>query len=50
LNLRTIQTLLGHSNPMTTAKYTQMTEEAAQNGNLMINAMIDHLQIQCAAS
>lgn len=45
LNLRTIQKLLGHASPVTTAKYTQMTEEAAQNGSLMINAMIDRLHI-----
>jgi len=50
LNLRTIQKLLGHASPVTTAKYTQMTEEAAQNGHLMINAMIDRLQIDWVAS
>jgi integrase/recombinase XerD len=50
LNLRTIQALLGHASPVTTAKYTQMTQEAAQNGSRMINAMMDHLQITWVAA
>lgn len=45
VNLRTIQTLLGHASPVTTAIYTRMTQEAAQNGALMINAVVDRLQI-----
>ncbi len=50
LNLRTIQKLLGHASPVTTAKYTQMTEEAAQNGRRLINGMIDRLQIEWVAA
>jgi len=45
INLRSIQTLLGHVSPVTTAIYTRMTEEAQQNSALMINALIDRFTI-----
>lgn len=45
VNLRSIQTLLGHASPVTTAIYTKMTHEAQQNSGLMLNAMIDRLTI-----
>ena len=45
VNLRSIQTLLGHSSPVTTAKYTRMTEEVQQNSALMLNALVERLRI-----
>ena len=45
VNLRTIQKILGHASPVTTARYTQMTEEAAQNGSLLVNAIIDRIHV-----
>jgi len=45
VNLRSIQTYLGHVSPDTTAKYTRMTQEAAQNSALMVNALIDQFDI-----
>jgi len=45
VNLRSIQTLLGHASPVTTARYTRMTHEAQQNSALMINALVDRLQV-----
>lgn len=45
VNLRSIQTLLGHASPVTTARYTRMTQEAQQNSALMINALVDQLQV-----
>jgi len=44
-NLRSIQTFLGHADPKTTALYTRMTEEVAQNNALMLNDIIDSLSI-----
>lgn len=46
LNLRSIQLFLGHSSPDTTAKYTRMTQEAAQNSALMLNDLVDSLSIR----
>ena len=45
LSLRSIQLFLGHSSPDTTAKYTRMTQEVAQNSALMLNDLIDTLSI-----
>lgn len=45
VNLRSIQTLLGHASPVTTARYTRMTDEARQNSALMINALVDRLRV-----
>ena len=50
VNLRTIQVFLGHSSPITPAKYCKMTEQAEQNNALMLNAMIERLDIQWVAS
>jgi site-specific recombinase XerD len=50
VNLRSIQTLLGHASPVTTARYTRMTQEAQQNSALMINALIDRLQVDWVSS
>jgi len=44
-SLRSIQTFLGHADPKTTAIYTRMTEEVAQNSALMLNDIIDSLSI-----
>jgi site-specific recombinase XerD len=44
-SLRSIQTFLGHADPKTTAIYTRMTEEVAQNSTLMLNDIIDSLSI-----
>lgn len=45
LSLRSIQVFLGHASPDTTAKYTRMTQETAQNSALMLNDIIDGLSI-----
>ena len=50
VNLRSIQTLLGHVSPVTTAIYTRMTEQAQQNSALMINALVDQLVIEWKTS
>lgn len=50
VNLRSIQTLLGHASPVTTARYTRMTAEAQQNSALMINALVERLSIDWVAS
>lgn len=44
-SLRSIQTFLGHACPKTTAIYTRMTQEVAQNSALMLNDIIDSLDI-----
>lgn len=48
VNLRTIQTILGHVNADTTAKYTRLTKEVQQNSSLMINALVDQFTINWA--
>lgn len=50
LNLLTLQHLLGHASPDTTAKYTRMTQEAEQNGTQVIARLMDRLTIQWRAS
>jgi site-specific recombinase XerD len=45
VSLRAIQTHLGHASPITTARYTRMTEEVTQNSALMINDMLSDVQI-----
>ena len=44
-SLRSIQTFLGHASPKTTAIYTRMTEEVAQNSALILNGIVDSLDI-----
>jgi len=44
-NLRSIQAFLGHACPKTTALYTRMTQEVAQNSTLMLNDLVDSLNI-----
>jgi integrase/recombinase XerD len=46
VSLRAIQTHLGHASPITTARYTRMTEEVTQNSALMINDMLNDVQIE----
>ena len=44
-NLRSIQKFLGHACPKTTAIYTRMTEEVAQNSALMLNDIVDSIKV-----
>jgi len=44
-SLRSIQAFLGHACPKTTALYTRMTEEVAQNSRLLLNDIVDSLDI-----
>jgi integrase/recombinase XerD len=48
VSLRAIQTHLGHASPITTARYTRMTEEVTQNSALMINDMLSRVDITWA--
>ncbi len=43
LNLRAIQTEMGHECPKTTALYTQLTDVTKQNTRKLINRMLDRL-------
>jgi integrase/recombinase XerD len=45
LSLRAIQVFLGHASPITTARYTRMTQEAKYNSALTLNSIIDTLDI-----
>ena len=45
LNLRAIQTELGHENPQTTALYTQLTDPVQQDTARLINTMVSRLSI-----
>ncbi len=45
ISLRAIKTHLDHAIPITTARYTRMTEEVTQNSALMINDMLSDIQI-----
>jgi integrase/recombinase XerD len=49
VSLRAIQTHLGHASPITTARYTRMTEEVTQNSALMINDMLSGVDIDWVA-
>ena len=44
-SLRSIQVFLGHACPKTTALYTRMTKEVAQNSLLILNDIVDSLNI-----
>lgn len=46
LHLRALQTELGHSDPKTTALYTQLTIPSQQNTLALINGMVDKLDVQ----
>jgi len=50
VSLRSIQEFLGHASPITTAKYTRMTEQAQQNNALMLNYLVDQLRIKWVQS
>ena len=50
VSLRAIQTHLGHASPITTARYTRMTEEVTQNSALMINDMLSGVEIDWVAT
>ena len=45
ISLRAIKAHLDHAIPITTARYTRMTEEVTQNSALMINDMLSDIQI-----
>jgi len=47
---RLLLALNGHSSPLTTAKYTKMTEQAEQNNALMLNALVEQLNVQWVKS
>jgi integrase/recombinase XerD len=46
VSLRSIQVFLGHASPITTAKYTRMTEQVQQNSALILNALVDQMAIK----
>ncbi len=48
VHLRTIQMLMGHESPKTTSLYTQVSKEAAQDSDLMINQMVNQMRLQWA--
>ncbi len=50
VSLRSIQVFLGHASPVTTAKYTRMTEQVEQNSALMLNALVDQMTIEWVKS
>lgn len=45
LSLRHIQALLGHSSPTTTARYTQLTQEATQQTADVMNTLVNGLHV-----
>lgn len=45
LNLRAIQEAMGHASPVTTARYTQITEPAQQNTREHLDALVADLNI-----
>ena len=41
MDLRSLQELLGHESPKTTAIYTQLTDTLQQNNNTIVNMFVD---------
>ena len=41
MDLRSLQELLGHESPETTAVYTQLTETLHKNNNVIVNAFVN---------
>ena len=50
VDLREIQTLLGHASPATTARYTQLTQVTAANTRACVEQLMQRLRDQCRAS
>ena len=45
MDLRSLQELLGHESPKTTAIYTQLTETLQKNNNKIINQFVNTIRM-----
>ncbi|MCK4675900.1 MAG: tyrosine-type recombinase/integrase [Gammaproteobacteria bacterium] len=45
LSLRHIQVLLGHASPITTARYTHLTDVTEKNSRITINQLINAIHV-----
>jgi integrase/recombinase XerD len=45
MDLRSLQELLGHESPKTTAIYTQLTDTLQKNNNTIINQFVDQIRM-----